>query len=160
MVIEQNNRTIKMTTLVYNRKAGFDYEILETYEAGIVLAGYEVKSIKTGHLSLNGSYVTVRGNEAYLINAYIPPYQPKNMPGDYDPTRSRKLLLHKSEIASLIGKTKQKGLTLVPLKAYTRKGRIKLEFALAQGKKKKDKREKIIAREAKRKIERTLKEKY
>jgi len=149
-----------MATLAYNRRATFDYEILETHEAGIILAGYEVKSIKTGHLSLNGSYVTIRNNEAYLINAYIPPYQPKNMPGDYDPTRSRKLLLHKSEISSLIGKTKQKGLTLVPLKAYTRKGRIKLEFALAHGKKKRDKREKIIAREAKRKIERMMKNAY
>jgi SsrA-binding protein len=95
-----------------------------------------------------------------LINAFIPPYQPKNAPGDYDPYRSRKLLLHKAEIASLIGQTKQKGLTLVPIKAYTRKGRIKLEFALAKGKKKFDKRDKIAERETKRKIERAMKEEY
>src|SRR4030042_3306317 len=149
-----------MPTLAYNRRATFDYEILETYEAGMVLFGYEVKAIKTGHLSFAGSYVTIRNKEVYLINAYIPPYQPKNTPADYDPARTRKLLLHKSEIASLIGKTKQKGLTLVPLKAYTKKGKIKLEFALARGKRKIDKREKIIEREAKRKIDRAIREKY
>lgn len=149
-----------MTTFAYNRKATFDYEILETYEAGLILFGYEVKAIKTGHLSLAGAYVIIRGNEAYLINAYIPPYQPKNTPGDYDPYRLRKLLLHKSEIASLIGKTKQKGLTLVPLKVYTKHGKLKLEFVLARGKKKFDKRDKIIERETKRKIDRAIREKY
>lgn len=149
-----------MVTLAYNRRATFDYEILETFEAGMVLRGYEVKAIKTGHLSLAGSYVTIKNEEVYLINAYIPPYQPKNTPADYEPARTRKLLLHKSEITSLIGKTKQKGLTLVPLKAYTKKGKIKLEFALARGKRKFDKREKIIEREAKRKIDRAIREKY
>ena len=149
-----------MTTLAYNRKAAFDYDILEKYEAGLVLKGYEVKAIKTGHLSLSGAYVTIKNGEAYLINAYIPPYQPKNMPSDYDPTQTRKLLLHKTEIASLVGKTKQKGLTLIPLKAYTKKGKIKLEFALAKGKKKVDKRQKIIERETKRKIDRAIRGKY
>ena len=149
-----------MPTFAYNRKATFDYEILETYEAGLILFGYEVKAIKTGHLSLVGAYAIIRGNEAYLINAYIPPYQPKNTPADYDPYRSRKLLLHKSEIASLIGKTKQKGLTLVPLKVYTKHGKLKLEFVLARGKKKFDKRDKIIERETKRKIDRAIREKY
>ena len=149
-----------MPTLAYNRRATFDYEILESFEAGMVLFGYEVKAIKTGHLSLAGSYVTVRNGEVYLINAYIPPYQPKNTPADYEPTRTRKLLLRKSEIASLIGKTKQRGLTLVPLKAYTKKGKIKLEFALARGKRKFDKREKIIERETKRKIDRAIREKF
>jgi SsrA-binding protein len=147
-----------MPTFAYNRKAGFDYDILETYEAGLVLFGFEVKAIKTGHLSLMGAFVVTKGNELYLINAFIPPYQPKNTPGDYDPYRSRKLLLHRAEIASLTGKTRQKGLTLVPIKAYTRKGRIKLEFALAHGKKKFDKRAKIAERETKRKIDRAMKE--
>jgi len=145
-----------MTTLAYNRRVTYDYEILEKYEAGIVLAGYEVKAIKTGHINLAGSYVTLKDNEAYLINAYIPPYQPKNTPPDYEPTRSRKLLLHKSEIKSLIGKVKQKGLTLVPLRVYTKKRKIKLEFALAKGKRKIDKRQKIIERETKRKIDRIM----
>lgn len=145
-----------MTTLAYNRRATYDYEILEKYEAGLVLAGYEVKSIKTGHINLAGSYVTIKDSQSYLINATIPPYQPKNTPPDYEPTRSRKLLLHKSEIKSLIGKTKQKGLTLVPIRVYTKKGKIKLEFALAKGRRKIDKREKIIKREMKRDIERTL----
>ncbi len=149
-----------MTTFAYNRKAGFDYEILETYEAGIILFGHEVKAIKTGHLSLAGAYVVIRGNEAFLINAHIPPYQPKNTPPDYDPNRSRKLLMHKSEIASLIGKTRQKGLTLAPLKVYTKRDKLKLEFALARGKKKFDKRTKIIERETKRKIDRAMREKY
>lgn len=149
-----------MPTFAYNRKATFDYEILETYEAGMVLFGHEVKAIKTGHLSLAGAYVVIRNNEAFLINAYIPPYQPKNTPPDYDPSRPRKLLLRKAEIASLIGKTKQKGLTLVPLKVYTKRDKLKLEFALSRGKKKFDKRTKIIERETKRKIDRAMREKY
>lgn len=147
-----------MNILSFNRKAGFDYEILENYEAGIVLYGFEVKSIKTGHMNLAGSFVTIKGNEMRLINAFIPPYQPKNTPTDYNPYRSRLLLLHRSEIASLIGKIKQKGLTLVPLKVYTKRGKIKLEFAVAKGKRRIDKREKIKSRETKRKIERTMKE--
>ena len=146
-----------MKTLAVNKRATYDYEILEKYEAGISLFGYEVKSIKTGHISLKGSYVVIKNNEVYLLNAFIPPYQIKNTPSDYDPNRSRKLLLHKSEIKSLIGKIKQKGLTLVPIKLYTKRGKIKLEFALAKGKKKIDKREKIRKREIERKIRRLLK---
>lgn len=149
-----------MSTFAHNRKATFDYEILENYEAGMVLFGFEVKAIKTGQMSLAGTFIAARGNELYLTNAYIPPYQPKNTPPDYDPNRSRKLLLRKAEIASLIGKTKQKGLTLVPLKVYTKRGKLKLEFALAKGKKKFDKRSKIIERETKRKIDRAIREKY
>lgn len=149
-----------MTILAYNRRATYDYQILEKYEAGMVLAGHEVKAIKTGHISLAGSYVTLKDNETYLINAYIPPYQPKNTPPDYEPTRSRKLLLHKSEIKSLIGKVRQKGLTLVPLRVYTKKRKIKLEFALAKGKRKIDKRAKIIERETKRRIDRIMRGKF
>lgn len=146
-----------MPTLATNPRAKYDYHILETYEAGLVLTGQEVKSIKTGHISLKGAYVTIKNEEAWLINAQIPPYQPKNVAADYEPSRSRKLLLHKKEIKSLIGQTKQKGLTLVSLRVYTKKGKIKLAFALGRGKRKVDKRETIKKREAKRKIERALK---
>lgn len=149
-----------MATLAYNRRATFDYSILETYEAGILLAGCEVKSIRSGHLNLAGSYVTLKDNEIYLINAYIPPYQPKNIPADYDATRTRKLLLRKSEINYLIGKIGQKGLTLIPLRVYTKGSKLKLEFGLAKGKKEFDKRATIIEREDKRKIDRAMREKY
>jgi len=146
-----------MPTLAFNRRAKYDYNILEKFEAGLVLAGYEVKAVKKGHMSLKGSYVTINNGEAWLINAMISPYQPKNMPQDYDPTRSRKLLLHKKEIKTLISKKKSKGLTLVPLRVYTKHSRVKLEFALGQGKGKIDKREKIKQRETKIKIDRALK---
>ncbi len=140
-----------------NKKAYFDYEILETFEAGIILFGQEVKSVKTGHISLTGSFVVIKDGGLFLINAAIPPYQPKNTPKDYDQRRSRKLLLHKSEIKSLIGKIRQKGLTLIPLKAYTQKGKIKLQFGIAKGRKKFDKREVIKKREFEREKERILK---
>ena len=145
-----------MPTLATNPRAKYDYHILKTLEAGMVLAGHEVKAIKTGHISLKGSYVTIKDEEAWLINAQIPPYQPKNTPADYQPSRTRKLLLNKREIKSLIGQSKRKGLTLVPLRVYTKKGKIKLAFALGLGKRKVDKREKIIKREVKRKIDRAL----
>lgn len=143
---------LRAKSLAENRRARYDYEILETYEAGLVLKGYEVKAIKTGHISLKGSYVVIKNKEAYLLNAFIPPYQPANTPDDYNPERSRKLLLNKSEIVSLIGKSKQKGLTLVPLKLYTKKSRIKLLFGIGKGKRKIDKRELIKEREFKRKV--------
>lgn len=146
-----------MKILAENRKARFDYEILEKFEAGMVLIGQEVKSIKLGRMSLKGSYVILREEEPYLIGANIPPYQPKNAPPDYEAERSRKLLLTKSEIKHLIGKTKQKGLTLVPLRVYTKRGKIKLEFGIGKGRKKADKRELIKKREAERELERELK---
>lgn len=149
-----------MPTLARNPRAKYDYHILDTYEAGLVLAGHEVKAVKTGHINLKGSYVSIKNGEAWLINAQIPPYQPKNTPADYQPGRTRKLLLNKREIKSLIGQSKQKGLTLVPLRVYTKKGKIKLEFALGRGKRQFDKREKIKDRESKRKIEQALREKY
>ena len=148
-----------MPTLATNPRAKYDYRILETLEAGMVLTGQEVKAIKTGHISLKGSYVTIKDEEAWLINAQIPPYQPKNTPADYQPDRTRKLLLKKREIRGLIGQSKRKGLTLVPLRVYTKKGKIKLAFALGLGKRKTDKREKIIKREVKRRIDRALREK-
>jgi len=146
-----------MPLLATNPRAKYDYEILQTYEAGIVLTGFEVKSVKLGRMSLKGAFVNIKDNEVWLLNATIPPYQPKNTPADYDPSRTRKLLLHRSEIKSLIGQIKQKHLTLIPLRVYTKKGKIKIEIALAKGKKKIDKREKIKEREAKRRIERALK---
>lgn len=146
-----------MASFAINRRAKFDYRILETFEAGLVLSGHEVKAIKNGRISLRGSYIAIRNEEAWLINTNIPAYQPKNMPDDYDPTRDRKLLLHRKEIKGLIGKIKQKGLTLVPLRVYTKHRKLKLEFGLGQGKVKTDKREAIKKREAQRRIDRALK---
>ena len=147
-----------MATLVENKKAFFNYTILEKFEAGVSLIGQEVKSLKTRGVNLAGNYIILKNEEAFWVGAHIHPYQPKNAPPDYNPERWRKLLLKKSEIKYLIGKSKQKGLTLVPLKLYTtRSGKIKLEFALVRGKKKFDKREQIKKREIERKIERILK---
>ncbi len=148
-----------MKEITKNKKAYFNYEILEKLIAGISLLGLEVKSIKSGRISLKATYVVLRNEEAFLIGANIPPYQPKNTPKDYNPERSRKLLLKKSEIKYLIGKTKQKGLTIVPLRVYNIRGKIKLEIGLAKGKKKFDKRRVIKKRESEREIRRILKEK-
>lgn len=126
-----------------NPKVNFDYEILETVEAGLVLEGHEVKSIKTGKASIKGSYVKIINDEPYLIGATVAPYQVANTPKDYDPQRSRKLLLSKKQIAALIGTSKAHGLTLVPLKIYGRNNRLKLLVGVARGKKKYDKRESI-----------------
>ncbi len=139
-----------------NKKAHFDYEIIEKYEAGLVLQGQEVKSIKGGHINLSGSYVVIRQNEPYLIGAKVPPYQPKNAPANYNPEQPRKLLLNKKEINYLMGKVNERGFSLIPLKIYEQNGRIKLEFALAKGKKKFDKKEKIKKRDVERQIQREL----
>ena len=146
-----------MKVLTENRKSTYNYEILETYEAGLALYGFEVKAIKTGHISLKGSFVTLKNKELFLTNALIPPYQPKNTPVDYDQSRARKLLLKKSEISTLIGKLKVKGLTLVPIRLYTKKNKIKLEFGVGKGKRKIDKRQKIKKREFEREKEREFK---
>lgn len=146
-----------MKILALNKRATYDYDILEKFEAGLVLKGHEVKSVKLGHVSLVGSYVVIKNGEAYLLNAHISPYQPKNIPEDHEPTRSRKLLLHKKEIAYLTGKSQQKGLTLVPIQIYTKKDKIKLEFGIGRGRKKIDKRELIKKREVQREIERVVK---
>ena len=145
-----------MSDYAFNRQAGYDYEFLDKYEAGLVLSGQEVKSVRAGHISLQGAYVVIKDDEVWLLNANIPPYQPNNAPADYDPTRSRKLLLHKNEIRSLIGRSKQAGLTLVPIRVYNKLGKIKLEFVLARGKKTRDKRETIGRREADRRIQRAV----
>lgn len=144
-----------MTDLAVNRRAYFDYEILATYETGIALYGFEVKAVKTGRINLAGSFAIIKDGEAWLLNATVPPYQPKNAPPDYDPMRSRRLLLHRKELKELIGKTSQKGLTIVPLKVYTKRTRVKILIGMARHKKQKDKREVIKAREAKREIART-----
>ncbi len=150
-----------MPVLATNKKAKFDYEILETFEAGIVLSGQEVKSIRQGQASLKGAYVTINKNrEVFLINANIPPYKMAGHLPDYNPTRSRKLLLNKKEIDHLAGKLEQTGLTLIPLSLYTKGKNIKLEIGLAKGKKKFDKRQTIKERDEKRKIQRILKTKF
>lgn len=146
-----------MSTLATNKRAHFDYQILDKYEAGLMLSGAEVKSIKMGHISLKGSFVTMHDNELYLTNATVSAYPFANPRTFYDPTRSRKLLVRKSEIRSLIGKLHVKGLTLVPLRVYTKARLIKLEFAVAKGKKAFDKRTDIAKHEAKRDMERKLK---
>jgi len=140
-----------------NRKARFNYEILEKYEAGIELLGSEVKAVRGGAMSLEGAFVIVRGGEVYLINANIPPYQPKNTPTSYDPLRNRKLLLTKKEIAELASNDKNKSLTIVPISVYNKNRKIKVEIALVKGKKQVDKRETIKKRETDRDIRRSLK---
>ena len=147
-----------MATLAENRKARFEFEILEAFEAGLELFGFEVKAVRNHKMSLEGSYVFPKKGELFLVGANISPYQPKNTPKDYEPARERKLLLHKKEINYLIGKASVKGLTILPLKVYTKGARIKLEIAIARRLKKHDQREKIKERESARKIERTLKE--
>lgn len=153
-----------MPIYAINKRAKFDYEITDKFEAGIVLAGYEVKSIKTGHISLKGAFVTLKQSskkklpEFYLINCHIPLYKHAGKMLNYDPTRSRKLLLKRAEIRQLIGKTKEKGLTLVPIRVYNKGNLIKLEFGVGKGKKKIDKRETIKKREIERKLQRIKKQ--
>jgi len=146
-----------MEIFAENKKAYFNYEIKEKFLAGIVLIGQEVKSIRLGRISLAGSYVVFKNGELYLVGAKIPAYQPKNAGANYNPERDRKLLLNKSEINYLIGKSNEKGLTLMPLKVYTEKSKIKLEFGIAKGKKKYDKKETIRKREDQREIDTELK---
>ena len=145
-----------MNTYAINKRATFDYELLEKMEGGLVLAGYEVKAIKTGHLSLKGAFLTIHDNELYLTNAHIPAYQRSNTPEKYDEYRGRKVLVKRRELDSLIGKIKQKGLTLVPIRIYSSHRLIKLEFAVGKGKRLIDKREDIKKREANVSIRRAL----
>lgn len=135
-----------MENITENRKARFDYDITETYDAGIELLGHEVKSAKGGRFQIAGARVLIRGGEAWLVNSHIPPYQPKNMPEGYEEDRSRRLLLTKAEIKELTGSLQEKGYTLVPLRAYLKRGFIKLELGLGRSRKKSDKREVIKKR--------------
>lgn len=140
-----------------NRKAHFDYEILQAYEAGIVLRGFEVKAAKAGKIHIAGSYVISKGDGLYLVGATIEPYQANNTPEGYDPGANRRLLLKEDEIKELIGRAKNDRLTIVPTKVYNKRGLVKVEIALARSKKKKDKRETIRKRETQREMDRTLK---
>jgi len=140
-----------------NRKARHDYHIMETYEAGMELKGTEVKSLRSGKANLKDSYAQVENGELYIFNMHISHYEQGNR-FNVDPVRRRKLLMHKKEIMRLLGKTKEKGLTLVPLKVYFIRGKIKIELALAQGKKLFDKREAAAEKSAKRDMEISLKE--
>ena len=124
-----------------NRRARFDYEIKEALEAGIELAGFEVKSAKAGAFQIAGSHVLIRGGEAWLVNAHIPPYQTKNTPSDYEEDRARRLLVQRAEIKRLEGILRDKSLHAVPLKAYLKHGLIKLEVAIVRSRRKSDKRE-------------------
>ena len=140
-----------------NKRAHFDHEVLETLEAGLVLLGTEVKSIRAGRAKLEGGYVVVRGGEAYLVGASIPAWQVANASKQYDPERPRKLLLKEKELLKLERDTDKQGLTAVALSLYNAGRNIKLSVGIAKGKKKADKRESIKARDVKREIERTLK---
>ena len=145
-------------SLIENDRASFDYELLEKMEAGLELHGYEVKSLRAKHGSLKGARVGVRGGEAYLIGASIPAWQKANAPKNYDPERSRRLLLKKNEIVQLASAEAKDGLTVVPLSLYSKGRNLKLSIAIARGKKKADKRHDIRAREEKRRIERAMKD--
>jgi len=148
-----------MPNIAKNKQGLYDYEIFETYEAGIVLSGPEVKSIKAGQINLKGSYVTIDGrNEAWLIGAHISKYKPAaGVQADYDPMRKRKLLLAKKELISLKTKSQQPGLTILPISVYTKRGLIKCEIGLGRGKKKFDKREQMKKRQIQKDIRQRLK---
>ncbi len=146
-----------MSDLITNRKATFNYEILERFEAGVELYGFEVKALRHKMANLTGAYVTIREGEVWLLGAHISPYQAANTPSDYNPERDRKLLLNKKEIAKLQRELNTAGLTIVPIKWYSSGRNLKLQIALVRGKKKADKRESIKARDTKRDLDRELK---
>ncbi len=146
-----------MSNLISHKRASFDFELLETFEAGISLLGTEVKSIRGGQGKLEGAYVIIRGKEAFLVGESIPAFQKKNVKASYEPERPRKLLLTKKEIILLEQKSEKQGLTIVPLKLYNKGHNLKLEIAIARGKKKQDKRESIKERDVKRDIAREFK---
>jgi SsrA-binding protein len=151
---------MKNKVFIQNPGVHYHYQILESFEAGIELKGFEVKALREGKGSLKGSYVTIRDNEVYLVNFNIPPYQPKNTPKDYDENRPRKLLLKRKEIKYLIGKIKEKKSIIIPTKIYSKRNLIKGDIALAKALKKYEKREKIKEREFRRIKERFLKRAY
>lgn len=146
-----------MDDLASNDRARYDYDLLEKLEAGLVLDGPEVKSAKTGHLKLKGAHVTFARGEAMLVGAHIARYPKAGPQPDYDPERSRKLLLHKRQLERLKGKREEEGLTIVPLRAYMVRGRIKIEIAVARGKKQFEKRESIKKRDLDRQVRSALK---
>lgn len=139
-------------TVALNKRAKFDYDLLETYEAGIALTGAETKSVKEGHVQLKGAFVSTGVSGATLKSAYIAPYKPAHQGESYDPNRERALLLHKRELRRLIGKQMEAGLTLVPIRVYLHGRYVKVEIALARGKKKYEKRQTIKKRELDREV--------
>lgn len=141
-----------MPSLVFNKRAKADYHLLETFEAGIVLTGAEVKSVRAGDAKLQGSYVAITKGELWLVGAHIGRYKPAGPQPDYDPTKSRKLLVGKRELLGLLGKIQEKGLTMVPLELYTKGAKIKCSFAIAKGKKLYDKREDLKKRDIEREM--------
>ena len=143
-------------TITKNKKAYFNYQILDTYEAGLVLQGSEIKSIRNHQMSIDQAYIHIDGEEAWLIDSYIHPYEQAST-FNHDPKRRRKLLLHKKEIMELWDKVRIKGNTIVPLRVYLLHGKAKIEIAVAKGKKLRDKRKKIAERDAERQTERDLK---
>ncbi len=146
-----------MSRFAENSKARFDYEILETISGGLLLSGNEVKSIRQGKISIVGAFASIRGGEAFLMGANIEPYQPKNIIGEYDRERPRKILLTKGELKKLEDIDKTKSLTIVPLSVYNKGRYIKIDIGIARGKKKFDKRESIKKRDIERDLKRTLK---
>ncbi len=142
--------------IVDNRRARYDYELLDRFEAGLVLTGTEVKSLREGRATLGQAYADLRGNEVWLVGAEISTYDQGNI-ANHDPMRDRKLLLHRGEIDSLLGKVREKGLTLIPTRMYWRNGRAKVEIALGRGKQTIDKRRDIAKRDAERQMQRALK---
>jgi SsrA-binding protein len=144
-------------TVAVNRRARHEYAVEETLEAGIALTGTEIKSIRAGRVNLAEAYARIEKGEAWLIGAHIAPYEQGNR-NNHEPTRTRKLLLHRDQISELIGRTQAKGFTLVPLKLYIRNGMAKLEIGIARGKKAYDKRRTIAERDARRELERATKE--
>jgi SsrA-binding protein len=148
-----------MKILAQNKKARHDYDIIEQFEAGIELKGTEVKSCKAGKVNLRDAYVRIKDGEAVLLNAHISEYEQGNI-SNHEPTRTRKLLLHKSEINKLIGKSQEKGLTIIPLKIYLRRNLVKVEIALVKGRKSHDKRSAIREKDIKREIARDFKNKF
>lgn len=145
--------------LAQNKKASHDYFIEETYEAGIVLTGTEIKSVRNGRANINDAFATIRNGEMYVNNMHISPFEQGNRHNPTDPTRARKLLLHKVQIHKLLGLSKQEGYTIVPLKIYVRNGYAKLLIGLGKGKKNYDKRDTAAKRDAERDIQRALREK-
>jgi len=144
-------------SLIENKKARLNYEVLEEFEAGLELLGSEVKSLRGGHGKLDGAHIIVRGGEAYIVGMSVPAYQPANTPADYDEARSRKLLLTKKELETLANFEGQKGLTIVPLSVYNKGDKLKLRIAAARGKKAFDKRDVLKKRDTERDMRRTLK---
>ncbi len=149
-----------MPQLARNKKATFNYDVLETYDAGIALSGPEVKSVKGGSVNLQGAYVSLRDSSLWLVHAFIGPYKPAaTVQTGYNPERDRRLLLKRSEIAGLIGKMHSAGCTLIPLKFFTKRGLVKVSVALARGKKAHDKRASIKKREVARDVARAMRQK-